>query len=100
MYHTYDIDMTTKPRTQQSADGTTASQVRRSETLSAGAQPKHDVVKAQADAGMTPEQIGRSTERALASRFDQGPAESDAFYAAYHDTVAIYVADLRELEAE
>ena len=66
----------------------------------AGAQAAHQVITAQADAGMSPDQIDASAECVLGGRFDHRTAESDAFYAAYDQTAAIYVADLREPEAE
>jgi len=65
----------------------------------AGAEAADQVIRAQADAGMSADRIDTSAERVLAGRFDNPTPESRAFYAAYDQTAAIYAADLRDLEA-
>ncbi len=65
----------------------------------AGAQAAHDLITALADAGMSAELIDAAAEDVLGGRYDQPTPVSDRFYAGFDRTAAIYVADLRELEA-
>ncbi len=62
----------------------------------AGAQAADLVVRAQLNAGMTQEQISASAERVLGDRFTEPTAASNAFYAAYDETVAACQAELSE----
>ena len=64
-----------------------------------GEQIADEVVRSQADAGMSADRVDRSAEDVLAARFDAPTAESDAFWSGYDTTAAIYAADLRDLEA-
>src|SRR5450631_4704348 len=64
-----------------------------------GSQIADDVVRSQADAGMSADRVDRSAEDVLAARFDAPTAESDAFWSGYDTTAAIYGGDLRDLEA-
>jgi hypothetical protein len=68
-------------------------------TGQAGAQAAHDLITALADAGMTADRIDQAAEDVLGARYDQPTPVSDRFYAAFDRTAALYVADLRELEA-
>src|SRR5450631_1305629 len=65
-----------------------------------GSQIADDVVRSQADAGMSADRVDRSAEDVLAARFDAPTAESDAFWGGYDTTSAIYAADLRDLDRE
>lgn len=62
----------------------------------AGAEAADLVVRAQMNAGMTAEQIRTSAERVLGDRFAEPTAASDAFYAAYDETVAACEAEMAE----
>ena len=64
-----------------------------------GAQAAHDLITTLADAGMTADRIDAVAEGVLGARFDQPTPVSARFYAEFDRTAAIYVADLRELEA-
>ena len=66
-----------------------------------GEQIADEVVRSQADAGMTADRIDRSAEDVLAARFEGRPTpETDAYWSGYDTTAAIYAADLRDLERE
>jgi hypothetical protein len=66
----------------------------------AGAESADQVVRAQLDAGMTPDQVDASAEKVLGDRFTGPTAASDAFYDAYDETAAMYAADARDLDRE
>ncbi len=65
----------------------------------AGAETAPHLVTKLADAGMSAGRIDAIAEDVLGCRHDQPTAVSERFYAAFDRTAAIYVADLRELEA-
>jgi len=66
----------------------------------AGAETADQVVRAQLDAGMSPGAVDRSAEQVLGGRFENPTPVSDAFYGAYDDVAAAYVADARrDIEA-
>jgi hypothetical protein len=65
----------------------------------AGTHAAHDLITALADAGMTADRIDRVAEGVLGARHDEPTPVSERFYAAFDHTAAIYVAELRELEA-
>lgn len=65
----------------------------------AGAAAARDVITALADAGMSPDRIDVVIEDVLGWRHDRPTAVSEAFYDAFADTAATYIADLRDLEA-
>ena len=60
-----------------------------------------EVVRSQADAGMSADRIDASAEDVLAARFEGRPTpESDAYWSGYDSVAAIYAADLRDLSRE
>jgi hypothetical protein len=65
----------------------------------AGTQAACELITALADAGMSADRIDRVAEDVLGGRHDEPTPVSDQFYAEFDRTAAIYVADLRELEA-
>jgi hypothetical protein len=65
----------------------------------AGTQAAHDMITALADGGMTADRIDQVAEDVLGARYDEPTPVSKRFYAAFDDTAATYVAELRELEA-
>jgi hypothetical protein len=74
-----------------------ASDTRRAQR--AGTEAAHELITALADAGMSADRIERVAEDVVGGRHDQPTPASDQFYAEFDRTAAIYVADLRELEA-
>ena len=85
---------TTKPGASASTAGTGTVGPRE-----AGAAAARDVITALADAGMSPDRIDVVIEDVLGWRHDRPTAVSEAFYDAFADTAATYIADLRDLEA-
>ena len=65
----------------------------------AGGHTAHDLITALADAGMSADRIDAVAEDVLGTRFDHPTPLPDRFYAEFDRTAAIYVAELRELEA-
>lgn len=65
----------------------------------AGAQTADQVIRAQLDAGMTPDRIEASAESVLGSRSDHPTPVSEAFYRGYDETAATCTREARELEA-
>jgi hypothetical protein len=65
----------------------------------AGAETADKVIRAQMDAGMTPDRIDASAESVLGGRFDHPTATSGAFYRGYDEAAGIYTREARELEA-
>ena len=65
----------------------------------AGSHAAHDLITALADAGMTADRIDQAAENVLGASYDQPTPVSDRFYSGFDRTAAIYVADLRDLEA-
>jgi hypothetical protein len=65
----------------------------------AGKQAAHELITALADAGMSADRIDRVAEEVLGGRHDEPTPVSDQFYAEFDRTAAIYLADLRDLEA-
>ena len=64
-----------------------------------GAETADQVVRAQLDAGMSPDRIEASAESVLGGRFDHPTPASEAFYRGYDDVAATYTREARELEA-
>jgi hypothetical protein len=64
-----------------------------------GAQTADQVIRAQMDAGMTPDRIETSAESVLGGRFDHPTPTSEAFYRGYDEVAATYAREARELEA-
>jgi hypothetical protein len=65
----------------------------------AGTQAAHDLITALVDAGMAAGRINRVAEDVLGGRYEQPTLVTEPFYREFDRTAAIYVADLRELEA-
>jgi hypothetical protein len=65
----------------------------------AGAAAADQVVRAQLDAGMSPDRLEASAESVLGGRFDRPTPASEAFYRGYDDVAATYTREARELEA-
>jgi hypothetical protein len=65
----------------------------------AGTEAAHHVITTLADAGMTAGRIDTVAEDVLGGRYDRPTPVSDQFYAEFDRTAAIFVAELRELEA-
>jgi hypothetical protein len=69
------------------------------EAKQAGFHTADQVIRAQADAGMTPDAIGRNQEQIAASLLsDAKTADGQAFAHEYADTAATYLRDLKELD--
>jgi hypothetical protein len=65
----------------------------------AGAETADQVVRAQLDAGMSPDRLEASAESVLGGRFDRPTPASEAFYRGYDEIAATYTREARELEA-
>ncbi len=77
----------------------TRAQAQAAEVKRAGFETADQLIRAQADAGMTPEAIGRHQEEITAKLLsDARTADGQAFAREYADTVGTYVRDLKELD--
>jgi hypothetical protein len=77
----------------------TKADARLAEARQAGFQTADQLIRAQADAGMTPEAIDRRQEGIAASLLSEADtADGHAFAREYADTVNTYVHDLKELD--
>ncbi len=65
----------------------------------AGAETAGQVIRAQMDAGMTPDRIETSAEAVLGGRFDHPTATSGAFHRGYDEVAGSCTREARELEA-
>jgi hypothetical protein len=65
----------------------------------AGAATADQVVRAQLDAGTSPDRLEASAESVLGGRCDRPTPASEAFYRGYDDVAATYTREARELEA-
>ncbi len=65
----------------------------------AGAETADQVIRAQMDAGMSPDRVEASAESVLGGRFDHPTTASHAFYRGYDEVADIYTREARELEA-
>jgi hypothetical protein len=66
----------------------------------AGQQAAHDLITTLADTGMSSDRMDAVAQHVLGARYDRPTPVTDRFYAAFDRTAAIYVADLREPEAD
>ena len=64
-----------------------------------GAQTADQIIRAQMDAGMTPDRIEASAESVLGGRSGRPTPISEAFYRGYGEVAATYTREARELEA-
>jgi hypothetical protein len=77
----------------------TKAQAQTAEAKRAGFQTADQLIRAQADAGMTPEAIGRHQEEITASLLsDAQTADGQAFAREYADTVGTYLRERKELD--
>jgi hypothetical protein len=77
----------------------TKAQAQTAEAKRAGFQTADQLIRAQADAGMTPEAISRHQEEITASLLsDAQTADGQAFAREYADTAGTYLRDLKELD--
>jgi hypothetical protein len=65
----------------------------------AGAETAGQVIRAQMDAGMSPDCVEASAESVPGGRSDHPTAASHAFYRGYDEVAGIYTREARELEA-